>query len=298
MRGITYLRTVAQSTVRALKNPTGEYFPPGHFYSPIPSKENIERAISESAQPWPAGLSGIDFNIAEQVDMLHRFSDYYSESPFHEFMEETGKFFLANPAYSYADAIILYCMMRDKKPRRIIEVGSGYSTLAMMEVNNRFFNDSIQIQCIEPDLTVLRSIASSEQLSTITLHASALQDVDLHVFSELGENDFLFIDSTHVSKAGSDVNRIFFNILPNLKAGVLVHFHDISYPFEYPSSWLRKGRAWNENYILRAFLTFNPVFKIIFFTSYLEHFHHEFFMSHLPLALKDSGSSIWLHKIQ
>ena len=109
-------------------------------------------------------------------------------------------------------------------------------------------------------------------------------------------NDLLFIDSTHVAKTGSDVNTIFFDILPSLAAGVCVHFHDIYYPFEYPKEWVRQGRAWNEAYMLRAFLQYNPTFRICFFNSYIAAFHrHLLKESMYPYALQP-GSSLWLRK--
>ena len=93
------------------------------------------------------------------------------------------------------------------------------------------------------------------------------------LFRELHAGDVLFVDSTHVAKVGSDVNHIFFEILPILQPGVVVHFHDIMYPFEYEPKWIYTGVAWNEAYMLRAFLMFNPTFKILLFNSFLAHLH-------------------------
>lgn len=123
-----------------------------------------------------------------------------------------------------------------------------------------------------------------------------LQDVDLAEFDALEANDILFIDSTHVSKVGSDVNRIVFEVLPRLKPGVHVHFHDIFYPFEYPAQWVFEGRAWNENYLLKAFLQFNTGFSIVLMNTFMEYFHAEFFHQHLPLCMKNTGGSIWIRK--
>jgi len=112
----------------------------------------------------------------------------------------------------------------------------------------------------------------------------------------LGENDLLVIDSTHVLKTGSDVDRIFAEILPRLKQGVLIHFHDIFYPFEYPIDWVRQGRAWNEIYALRTFLQYNTTFRIVFFNTCLELLIPEYFAEKMPLCLKNTGGSIWLRK--
>jgi hypothetical protein len=133
------------------------------------------------------------------------------------------------------------------------------------------------------------------------------QDIPLDVFSELSENDVLFIDSTHVSKFDSDVNYVIHAILPKLANGVHIHFHDIFYPFEYPEAWLLDGRAWNEQYILRAFLEYNNNFKIVLFNTYLQWKFEDELKKRFPLIYKDAAlyykgyknnaGSIWLKKI-
>ena len=115
----------------------------------------------------------------------------------------------------------------------------------------------------------------------------------------LEAGDFLFVDSSHVSKTGSDVNFIFFEVLPRLKPGVIIHFHDVFTPMEYPRSWVMKPGAWfgfNEIYILRAFLMYNPEFEIIMFNTFLEEHHEEWFRKNMPLCLENKGGSIWLRK--
>ena len=114
-------------------------------------------------------------------------------------------------------------------------------------------------------------------------------------FEILQSGDILFIDSTHIAKTGSDVNHILFDILPILKSGVLIHFHDVSYPFEYPKEWVYMGRNWNENYFLRAFLMYNNNFEIILFSDYLHKHYIEAFKD-MPLSLKDPGMNLWLKK--
>jgi len=116
------------------------------------------------------------------------------------------------------------------------------------------------------------------------------------LFAGLSSGDVLFVDSSHVSKVGSDVNHIFFHILPMLNPGVRVHFHDIFYPFEYPEEWIFAGRSWTEAYILRAFLQYNGSFEVELFPNYLMRFHEEFFKKAMPLCRKDPGGSIWLRK--
>jgi hypothetical protein len=117
------------------------------------------------------------------------------------------------------------------------------------------------------------------------------------MFERLDAGDMLFIDSSHVAKAGSDVNFLVFEVLPRLAPGVLVHFHDIWYPFEYPRQWLDEGRAWNESYLIRAFLMFNPAFKIVLYNAYVTRFHQDYLAGAMPLYLKDTGGSLWLQRV-
>src|SRR5690606_8620162 len=115
--------------------------------------------------------------------------------------------------------------------------------------------------------------------------------VPLAVFEELNAGDMLFIDSTHVAKTGSDVNYILFEILPRLKSGVLIHFHDIFYPFEYPRDWVFNGRNWNEVYFLKAFLMYNTTFEIKLFSHYL-HKHHPNVFEAMPLCYRNHGGNL------
>ena len=106
----------------------------------------------------------------------------------------------------------------------------------------------------------------------------------------------LFIDSTHVAKVGSDVTTLFFDVLPTLKPGVLVHIHDVLWPFEYPRSWYLQGRSWNEAYLLRAFLQYNEEFEILLFNSFLGTHYAGDVAEILPLCAKNPGGSLWLRR--
>jgi hypothetical protein len=127
--------------------------------------------------------------------------------------------------------------------------------------------------------------------------------VPAEIFRSLNENEILFIDSSHVAKTHSDVLHILFDILPLLKKGVLIHFHDILWPFEYPKIWLDQGRAWNEAYFLRAFLQYNKSFEILYFNSFMEFHHNDFLRGNLALMVKTPSSeitpgnaSLWIRK--
>lgn len=183
-------------------------------------------------------MGGIDLNPDEQVGLFKSLVAYYAEMPFGE--ERTGglRYCFQNAFFGYSDAIFLYSVMRHFRPRRIIEVGSGHSSCLMLDTNEIFFGGSIECTFIEPYPGGLLSLLKPEDRRSLRLLEARVQDVPLATFDDLDGNDILFVDSSHVSKIGSDLNHIVFNVLPRLRPGVLVHFHDIFYPFEYPGFFL------------------------------------------------------------
>lgn len=273
-----------------------KFVPLGHFYSPVPDLDEVGENAERIFSKVPTDIPGISLNEQQQLALLKEFKIYYDELPFQPEKEGNLRYYFENPSYSYSDAIFLYCMMRHFKPKRIIEIGSGYSSCAMLDTNELFFNGSVETRFIEPYPELLLSLLNNTDQDKIKIIAKRLQDVELDEFGTLQKNDILFIDSTHVSKVGSDVNRIFFDILPILQDGVLIHFHDVFYPFEYPQDWILEGRAWNEAYLLRAFLQFNSSFHIVLMNTFLEYFHVRIFQEEFPLCLKNTGASIWIRK--
>ena len=269
---------------------------PGEFYSPVPAKEEIEKYNFNV--PFPESLPGIDLNVQEQMNLLNSFERFYNELPFTDEKKEGLRYYYKNGWYEYSDAIILHCMLRSLKPQKIIEVGSGFSSSLTLDTNEFFLENSMKCIFIEPFTERLESLLTESDKKNVSIHKKRLQEIPLEVFKELKENDILFIDSTHVSKFNSDVNYVIHKILPALAPGVYIHFHDIFYPFEYPQDWLLKGWAWNEQYILRAFLQFNSEFKIVMFSSFLENLYEEEIKRRFPLLYKVTGASIWLKRIK
>jgi len=268
-------------------------FPPGHPLSPLPSGADIE---AHAAFDWhPAAIPGVDLRVDEQRSLLQRLARHYLRLPFPTNAVAGSRFYYENTSYSYADAIFLGCMMLEFKPRRIIEIGCGFSSAAMLDISERFFAGRIDCLFIDPDPSRLRSLLGQKETAA-RLMESRLQEVPLEVFSGLEANDILFIDSSHVSKVGSDVNRIFFDILPRLRKGVLIHIHDVFYPFEYPQAWLRRGWVWNEQYLLHAFLQFNQQFAVRLFTHFLIADGRDWFSRHMADCLKNPGGCLWLEK--
>ncbi len=269
---------------------------PGHFYSPIPDPEEVRRDEARIFGAPPRQLPGIDLHEAEQMQLLEDLAAYYDSMPFRAGKTAGLRFHFENPAYSYSDAILLHCMIRHAKPRRIIEVGSGYSSCATLDTSELFFDGRIEATFIEPYPALLESLLKEGDRARIRIIPARLQDVAIETFEALERDDILFIDSTHVGKTGSDVNCLLFEILPRLAAGVYVHVHDIFYPFEYPKEWIYRGRAWNEAYLMRAFLQYNGAFRIVLMNTFMQHFHEDFFSRRMPLCLKNPGGSLWLRR--
>jgi hypothetical protein len=273
-----------------------QYRPRGHFYSPFPSISDIQRNEVRIFANVPRMLKCIDLQESQQMALVEECLPYYAELPFTALPTQGLRYFFENPMYSYSDAIFLYCMIRRLRPRRIIEVGSGYSSCVILDTNELFFNSSIQTTFVEPHPERFLSLIKDSDKRTVRMISRRLQDTDPRIFEELESNDILFVDSTHVSKVDSDVNHIFFNILPRLARGVHIHFHDIPYPFEYPKEWVYEGRAWTEAYLLRSFLECNTCFTVVLMNTFLEYFHREWFERKMPLCLKDTGCSIWIRR--
>ena len=272
------------------------FMPPGHFYSPIPSLGDVRKDENRIFANATRNIPGLDLSESEQIKLLEIFSTLYASIPFQPHKTEGLRYYFENPAYSYSDAIFLHCMLRHLKPKRIIEIGSGYSSCAILDTDELFLGHSIEATFIEPYPELLLSLIKESDKSRIKIIPRRLQDVSLNEFAALEKNDILFVDSTHVSKIDSDVNRIFFEILPTLAPGVHIHFHDVFFPFEYPKQWVYEGRAWNEMYMLRTFLQYNSEFRIVLMNTFLQQFHEPLIRERMPLCLKNTSGSIWIRK--
>jgi hypothetical protein len=164
----------------------------------------------------------------------------------------------------------------------------------MLDTNELFFDNQIDCRFIEPYPELLYSLARESERPSLKIIPKKVQDLPLDTFEELEPGDILFIDSTHVAKIGSDVPYLYFEVLPRLPKGVYVHIHDVFYPMVYPKDWILEGRAWNEQYILQAFLTFNTRFEVVYYSAYMMRRHLRFYEENLPLFLRNGGAQIWL----
>jgi len=290
---LPYVKELHEKTVNFSKN---SYYPAGHYYSTIVSVESIKNREKEIWKNVGVdGIKGIELNAPGQIELAKSLSAYYKELPFSKEKNGNLRYQFENNFYSYTDGIVLYSMIRHFKPQRIIEVGSGHSSALMMDVNELFFGNKIKLSFIEPHPERLFSLMSEKDKRDSTVLEKQVQEIDLKFFEDLEKGDILFIDSSHVSKCGSDVNFILFEILPVLKSGVIIHFHDVFYPFEYPKEWVFNGWNWNEDYFLRAFLMYNKQFEIRLFANYLHLYHKDVFKD-MPLTYLNTGGNFWIEK--
>jgi len=268
----------------------------GHFFSPVPSTADIEAFRATIDRAPPAALAGINLRLDAQRALLEKFRTFYGEQPFPVERGTSTRYWFENPSFGYADALALYSMLRYLEPDHIIEVGAGPSSCVILDTRERFLEWRSRHTLIEPYPLHLLGLFRDGDLDRVHLLEQKVQDVPVVQFQALGANDILFIDSTHVSKLMSDVNYVFFEILPALQSGVYVHLHDIWYPFEYPLGWAEEGRGWNEAYLLRAFLAYNDGFEIVLFNNLIWQRFEDMLQRDFPLWLRNPGASIWLRK--
>jgi hypothetical protein len=238
--------------------------------------------------------------FAQWRPYLHELEGIPADSP-----AEKGRFYWNNGMFSLLDAAAYYGAIRHLRPRRIIEIGSGYSTAIALMAADRS-PALVEISCVEPYPS---SFLRRQRKKLHALIERRIQDVDPQLFETLDAGDMLFIDSSHCSRLGSDLNILMFEIVPRLKPGVIVHFHDIFLPSEYPRSWLEDvGIMWNEQYLLLAFLMFNDTFELFWSSSMAAtEIRDDLAASLRPLlpqggfvdALNSySGGSVWLRKLR
>ncbi|MDQ1485080.1 MAG: hypothetical protein QOJ62_773, partial [Actinomycetota bacterium] len=193
-----------------------------------------------------------------------------------------------NRMYGRPDASVYYAMIADLKPTRVIEVGSGFSSAIALDAADRHSPETL-FEFVEPYPDRLLGLLSDADRNRTVLHRTAVQDIPVEVFTTLQADDVLFIDSTHVAKTGSDVLYLYLDVLPRLVPGVIVHIHDIFWPFTYPDRWLRERRGWNETYLLRAMLMEPSALEIMLWPSWL-HGHHP------ELSTGPGAGAIWLRR--
>lgn len=290
----TFLKTSEFTNIH--KKCSALFVAPGHFYSPI---VNVGEISDLFAKQLPASLQAISISKDSHIKVWSELLPYLKDIPFPEEQTSEYRYYFKNPAFSYGDGSILHAMLRRFKPQRLVEVGSGFSSVCAIDTIDGYLEGKVDVSFIEPYPELLIRLLGEETVKRFKIHASTVQKANMEIFESLESGDFLFIDSTHVMKTGSDVCHELFNILPSLKPGVFIHFHDIFWPFEYGQNWvLKENRSWNEIYGLRSFLMYNEAFEIVFFNDYFVRFCRELLEEDYPAMLKNTGGSIWLRKVK
>jgi predicted O-methyltransferase YrrM len=269
----------------------------GHYSSPIPKHKDILKYL-EFTKTDEFELSDIDLNTQNQFKLLTTFQAFYDDLPFPEKKSQECRYYYDQTCFCYADAIFLYSFLRHANPKRIIEVGSGFSSAVILDTAERFLVQQPKITFIDPYPDRLRQLLRPQDEGNITIVKKKVQEVPIDTFLSLHAGDLIFIDSSHVIKCGSDLQFLMFQVLPRLRTGVFIHFHDVFYPFEYPAKWLLKGIYWNEDYFLRAFLAYNSEWHIYFFNTYVASVFKDYLLEKMPLCLKNAGGSIYIQRVE
>jgi predicted O-methyltransferase YrrM len=270
-----------------------------HFYEPIPDTRKL------ASHTWgnTSDMLGINMNDNRQLELLNNFKDRFKIEfdliPLN--INNENEYYVNNGSFTAVDGEILYCMIRFLKPKHIYEIGSGNSTLLIIqavEKNKQETGVDCEIISIDPYHDERVKKIKKENLKLII---KKVEELDINEFSKLEENDILFIDSSHVLKIGSDVQYEYLDLLPRLNKGVVVHIHDIFLPAEYPKEWvLKEHRFWNEQYLLQAFLAFNDSFEILMANSFL-HLKYSDKLEEIFNSYKGKKAwpgSFWMKKIK
>jgi hypothetical protein len=266
------------------------------FYSPIPRLDQLAADAFDRESELPGVAWDID---AQLVFMRDRLSKHMREfCPGATAPEGLPVYVTENPSYPPLDAKVHYGMVRALRPRRVVELGSGYSTLVTAEAGRRNGAEGrpVELSVYDPFPGLVR-----EDLAGLhALHRVPAQEIPLGVFQQLEGGDLLFVDTTHTVKLGSEVNYILLEVLPRLNAGVVVHIHDVFLPFEYPRQWMQDfGLYWNEQYLLQAFLAENDSWDVLAAVHALARLRRKALEGFLPAdVVKRDGGGFWMRRVQ
>jgi len=270
-----------------------------HYYSPLPDT----RVLTRKPELWSRELSldGLNLNIDGQKSLVEAIWKFFH----HEYMdfplERTNnptEYYLNNGSFGFVSGQMHYGMIRYFKPKRVIEIGAGYSTLVSIAglVKNAEEGYDCEFTTIDPHpSSFIQKVMPSNQLIT-----QRVEDIDIGFFDCLSNNDMLFIDSSHTVKIGGDVNFLILEVLPRLKKGVIVHIHDIQFPYEYFKTYaLEQHMFWQEQYLVQAFLAYNYAFRILWCASYMHYKYHDMMTQCFsPYPESRVPTSLYIQKIR
>lgn len=279
----------------------GWHLTANHFYSVIPDTRELPDALWQRESELPGIDMRDDAQLAFLEDAAARFGEELAALPRKQ-ADAAGGYFVDNGAFESVDAEVLYAMIRGSKPKRVLEIGSGWSTLLSLRAlaANRADGADGRLTAIEPypHAFVRDAVAADEHADMLD---QQVQGLPLQLFSSLEAGDILFIDSSHVLRIGSDVQYEFLEVLPRLQAGVLVHVHDIFLPGEYPRDWVfgPEHRFWNEQYLLQAYLIGNARTEVAWGSSWMHRRHPEALEKAIPSYDRETRfpGSFWFRTV-
>lgn len=293
------IEVLAKASTREVQD-RGYHFQPRDYYSALNDLAFLdENADLWHGRPLPAGVK---WDLDAQLEEVRGLSPYLAELAAVPMDPPPGP-----PAYHWdnafwrgADALVHYGLLRKVKPRRVVEVGAGWSSLLMADALRRNEEEGAK----PAEVTQIEPYPRQELLSALpehwVLHDVILQRADPALFDALEAGDVCFYDGSHVARAGSDVVWFFFEVLPRLNPGVLVQIHDIFWPSDYPDEWIfERGQTWNEQYVLQAFLMHNDAFEVVVCNSMLFQLRRDAIeeLYHGLPETQHSGVSVWLKKV-
>jgi len=263
-----------------------------HYYEPQFDNRNPRPDFSQDRN-----LKGIEWNIPGQLKMLGLFTFCQELLDLPKAKPDSLEFYLNNGAFESGDAEYWYQIIRAIKPKRIFEVGSGYSTLMAVKAINKNYEENPSYKCDHVCIEPYEAPWLEE--AGVSVIRKKVEEVGLSFFSQLQENDILFIDSSHIIRPQGDVLFLYLEVLPSLNKGVIVHVHDIFSPKNYPKAWLTdEVRFWNEQYLLEAFLSHNSSWNIIGALNFLHHNYYEELKKVAPfLSPEREPGSFYIQKI-
>lgn len=290
-----YERRIAELTAQ-INSMAPVFRPRGHFYSPEPDLEALQARRHELFDGDPLRIAGVDLRWEAQLELFEELARNVHDVPFTAEGQQGLRYRFDNFAFAYGDGLFLHLVLRWLQPRRILEVGSGFSSACMLDTMTGYLDPAVRVTFIDPYDELLRSLLLPGDEHLVEILAQPVQDVPFEQFESLEAGDLLFIDSTHVAKLGSDVLHLFFEVLPRLRPGVVVHLHDVFPGFEYPWEWHAEGRVWTEAYVLRAFLMFNDAFEVLLWPPLAAAVRPDWFFERFPQAGPNGGGSLYLRR--
>jgi hypothetical protein len=266
---------------------------PHHYYSPLVYASDLKKSLAEERD-----INGLDLNEAEQLELLARFNFREELLGIPSIAEKELTYGYENDLFGAGDAEYFYNIIRYFKPKKILEIGCGQSTLmAQLAIEANKKENALYLCrhiCVEPfEQPWLEKVG-------VTVHRTKIEDLDSAIVESLQLNDILFIDSSHVIRPQGDVVYEYLNMMGRTQPGVLIHVHDVFTPRDYPEAWVvRDRKLWNEQYLLEAFLCFNRSFKVVGALNWLWHNHSDRLARTCPVLSAKGGEpgSFWFTRV-